>query len=99
MLEHRVDVALVGRHALDEVARDADEALVGLLEPGEHAQRGRLAAPARTEQRQELTGFHFEVDVVHRDGPAEPLGDVDDLDRTRFVAHGVDTVNAAWTNT
>ena len=47
VLEDRVHVALVRRHALHRVAGDADLALVGLLEPREHAERRGLAASGR----------------------------------------------------
>ena len=63
------------------VARDADEALIRLLEAGEEAQRRGLAAARRTQEGQELAGEHFDGDVVDRDRGAEPLGDVDDLHR------------------
>ena len=52
-LEHRVDVAAVGRHVLDRLALEQDVALVGLLEAGDHAQRRRLAAARRPEDREE----------------------------------------------
>ena len=43
-------------------ATDQDLALVGLLEAGDHAQRGGLAAAGRTEQREELALAHLQVD-------------------------------------
>ena len=83
-LEHGVDVALVRRDALHVLAADADEALVGLLEAGEHAQRRGLAAAATgraaTGTRPART---YEVELVDGDHRAEPLGDVGQLDRSR----------------
>ncbi len=87
VLEDRVDVALVGSDALHVLARDPDVALVGLLEPGQHAQGRRLAAPARTEQRQELPRLHVEVEAVDRDHRPEALRDVGELDRPALAAH------------
>ena len=93
-LEDGVDVALVGRNALHVVAADADEALVGLLEPGEHAQRRGLAASRWAEQRQELARLDRQVEPVDRDHRAESLGDVGQLDRAALrhrhlsVGHG-----------
>ena len=71
---------LWGSDALHVLARDADVALVGLLEPGEHAQRRGLAAPARAEQREELAGLDVEVDGVDGDHRTEALGHVGELD-------------------
>ena len=87
VLEHRVHVALVRRHALHVGARDADVALVGLLEAREHPQRRGLAAAARPEEREELAGLHVEVERVDRDRGAEPLGDVGELDRPALAGH------------
>ena len=66
-LEHGVDVALVRRHADDVAAGQHDPARVGLLEAGDHAQRGRLAAPRRAEQREELAPPDLDRHVVDRD--------------------------------
>ena len=60
-LEHRVDVAAVGRHALDRLALEQDLALVGLLEAGDHPQRRRLAAAGRPEDREERAARDVEV--------------------------------------
>ena len=62
----QVDVALVAGHR--------DRALVGVLEPGEAAQQGRLAAAAGPEQGEELVLPDVEADVVDREGLAEALG-------------------------
>ena len=48
-------------------------ALVGLLETGQHSQRGGLATAARAEQRQELAGDDLEVDAVDGDHGAVAL--------------------------
>jgi hypothetical protein len=74
-LEDRVDVALVRRDADGGAAVDLDLALGRLVEAGDHAQRRRLAAAGRAEQRQELAGLHLEVDGVDSDEIAEPLRD------------------------
>ena len=56
------------------------EALVGLLEAGEHAQRRGLAAAGGSEQGEELAGLRREVEAVDGDHRAEALGDVRQLD-------------------
>ena len=53
-LEDHSHVALVGRRPRDVLAVDDDAAGVGLVEAGDEAQRSRLAAPGRAEQRDEL---------------------------------------------
>jgi hypothetical protein len=47
VLEDRVDVARVWRPLADVDAAELDAALVGQLEAGDQAQRGRLARPGR----------------------------------------------------
>ncbi len=64
VLEHRVDVAPVGRHALGRLAEDLDVAGRRLLEAGDQAQAGRLAGAGGAEHGEELAGFDVEVDPV-----------------------------------
>ena len=62
----------------DVAVAEGDPALVGRLEPGEAAQRRRLAAAARAEQDEELALLDLEVEVVHRGRrrlAGEPLGE------------------------
>ena len=54
VLEHHPELALLRRVVDDVPALDLDHAAVGLLEAGEDAQRGRLAAAARAEQAHQL---------------------------------------------
>ena len=81
VLEYGVDVALVRRNTLHELARDADRPSVGLLEAGKHAQGRRLATAGRSEQRQELAGLDGEIDLVDGDDRAEALRHTGQLDR------------------
>src|ERR671914_36362 len=53
VLEHHRDVAVLRRHVVDEVAADEDLARGRLLEPGDHAQRRRLAAARGSDQHDE----------------------------------------------
>ena len=73
-LEDGVDVALVRRGAGDVVAADLHGAGGGVVEAGDHPQRGGLAAARRAQQREELAGRDVEVDVVDDGGAAELLG-------------------------
>ena len=52
-LEHRVDVALVGRQADHVAVAEVDRTRRRLLESADHPQGRRLAAPRRPEQREE----------------------------------------------
>ena len=54
VLEHHRDVAVLGRQLGDVAVADVDRAGGDVLEPGEHAQRGRLAAAGGTDQDEEL---------------------------------------------
>ena len=80
MLEHRVDIALVRRHAGDVLALEADGAFGRGLETRDHPQRGGLAATRRTQHREEFTRCNGEIRVDDRDVILEPFGDMVDLD-------------------
>src|SRR5439155_1212981 len=54
---------------------DRDRAGVGPLEPRDHAQQGRLAAAARSEQGRERAAGDLDRDVVESDEPVEALAD------------------------
>jgi hypothetical protein len=92
-LEHRVDVALVRRHAGDVDPVEQDAARGRLLEPGDQPQGGRLAAAGRPEQREELPAGHRQVDIVDRGRVAvvEPLSQPDELNA---CGHAVISVSA-----
>jgi hypothetical protein len=72
-LEDGVHVAPVRREARNVLTADQDAALVGLLEAGNQAERGRLAAPRGAEQGDELAGRDIEVHCVDRDDLVEAL--------------------------
>ena len=65
VLEHHGDVAILRRHVVDDVAADQDLAAGDVLEPGDHAQRRRLAAARRAHQHHELVVGDIEVDAAH----------------------------------
>ena len=62
--------ALVGRRCVTSSPAQQDAAGVGELEAGQHAQRGRLAAAARPEQREELALADLEARRRRRDSPS-----------------------------
>ena len=64
-LEHHADVALVGAEHGDVAAVDPDLAGARRFEAGDHAQRRRLAAAARPEERDELAAGDGEVEVAN----------------------------------
>src|SRR5262249_12525226 len=70
-LEHHPHVALVGSDAGDVLALDEDPARVRPVEAGDEAQRRRLAAARRSEQRQELALAELDVDALERLEAAE----------------------------
>ena len=80
-LEHHGDVAVLGRHRVDQAVADADLAGGDALEPGDHGEQGGLAAARGADQGDELAGLRFEVDALqHLDG-AEALAQVADGQR------------------
>jgi hypothetical protein len=64
VLEHHRDIAVLGMHVVDALSRDLDVALGDGLEPGDHAQKGGLAAARRPEQHDEGAVRDIEVDAM-----------------------------------
>ncbi len=79
-LEHHAGVALVRGDRGDVLAVDQDLARVVLLEAGQDAQRGGLAAAGRAEQGEQLTGPDGQVEAVQRGGGAEGAAQRAELD-------------------
>ena len=67
VLEDHRDVAVFGRDVVHLLAVDEELAAADLLETGDHAQRGRLAAAARADEHDELLVGHVDVEVLHGD--------------------------------
>src|SRR5205085_758346 len=103
VLEDEADPAALGRVPGHVLLGDQDLALVGPLEPGDHAQEGRLAAAARAEERGQRARRHLERHAVERDEVPEALRDparhdahlVSSLGRNRFIATSVAIAIAA----
>ena len=83
-LEDEGDVALGGAVEGDVVAAEEDAAGGRQLEPGDHAERRRLAAARRPEHDEELAVGDGEVRVADRDELAEGLVQI--LDRISAIA-------------
>jgi hypothetical protein len=64
VLEHHRDVALAGWHVVDHPLTDRQGAVADLLEAGDHAQRGGLAAARRADQHHELAVVDLEVEII-----------------------------------
>ena len=79
-LKHRVDRPPVGAHAGHVPPAHADPAGGRVLEPGDHAQRGGLAAARRADDREELAALDLQVEAAHGDQVAEALLDSRDVD-------------------
>jgi len=87
VLEHHVDRPLVGRHADDRDTADVDGAFRGLLEAGDQAKRGRLAAARGAEKAEKGAFFDAQAHPVDRHHFAESLRGLDELD-IRWVRAG-----------
>jgi hypothetical protein len=57
---------------IERLAADADAAVTGTNQAGEHSKRGRLAGAVRAKEREDFTRRQLERDVVDRDAIAEP---------------------------
>src|SRR5205823_9355508 len=76
-LEDHRDVARARRQIGDVTAVDADRALGGVLQPGDHAKERGLATAGRAHQDEELAALDLERAVVDRaDAAAEDLADL-----------------------
>ncbi len=65
-LEDHRDVALLRREVVDDLVADPELAVGDLLEPGDHAQRGRLAAAGRADEHHQLAVLDREIEVEDR---------------------------------
>ena len=63
-LEDHRDVAILGRHVVDDAIADAEGAAGDLLEAGDHPQAGRLAAARRPDEDHELAVTDLEIKVL-----------------------------------
>jgi hypothetical protein len=72
-LEHRVDVALVGRQAGDVAAAQVHGAVAGFLEPADHAERRGLPAARGAQHAEELALFDVERQIIDRGRIPEQL--------------------------
>ena len=68
-LEDHRDVAIARRDVVDDALADPDDAFGDLLEPRDHAERGRLPAARRTDEHHELLVADLEVHPGHGAGP------------------------------
>jgi hypothetical protein len=62
VLEHHGDVAILRAELVDHAPADRDHAGIRLLQAGDCAQQGALAAAGGADQHGELAGRDFEVD-------------------------------------
>jgi hypothetical protein len=65
VLEHHRDVAVARRQIVHQPVADPDVATGDVLQPRNHAQRRRLAAAGRADQRHELLVGNLEIDVLY----------------------------------
>ena len=65
VLEHHGHVAVLGVYLVHHPPADGDLSARDVLQPGDHAQQGALAAARRADQHHELVVGHFQIDAVH----------------------------------
>jgi hypothetical protein len=75
-LEHHGDVPLRGGQRVDPLLGDQNLTGSCPLQPGDHPERGGLAAARRAQQAEHLAGLHVQIDVVDGDQIAELLGQI-----------------------
>ncbi len=64
-LEHHGDVAVLGRHFVDNPVSNFDLPRGDLLQPGQHAQGSRLPAARGPDENQEFFVINLQVQIVH----------------------------------
>ena len=80
ILEHHGDVALFGRHIVDDALADGDLAAGDAFEPGDHAQKRGLAAARRADQHDEFAIRDIDAHTMEDLGAAIGLARVTNLD-------------------
>ena len=95
VLEDGIDIAREGRGCAHDPTLDAHAAIGGVLEAGDHAKRGRLAASGRTEQGEELAGFDAQRHAIDRDHVTERFPDLQQFHVGGGV-HGVHPLLRRW---
>ena len=85
LLEHRIDLPLLGRQLRDVRAIKQDAAAVRQLEAPDQPQRRRLPAPRRPEKRHELIFMNGEVEILDDLPPVKRF--VDALQAQQFFFH------------
>src|ERR1700722_13009219 len=70
VLEHHGHITVARTYVIDDFAADFDVARIGVLEPGDRAQKGALAAPRRSDQHGEFAVRDVEIDAPGRLEPA-----------------------------
>ena len=88
VLEHGVDVAVVGRHGRHVLAVEQHLPAIGRVEARHQPQARGLARARGPEHREELAGLDGERHVVDRAHVAEDARDAAELDRRRHATTG-----------
>ena len=83
-LEHHAEVAVARLQIVDHASVDADFARARILEAGDHAQRGGLAAAGRSDEDDEFAVLDGEVQILHRVHRAERFVEIDEFDARHF---------------
>jgi hypothetical protein len=94
VLEDHRDVAVLRRQPVDDAVGDADLAAGDVLEPGDHPQRGRLAAAGRADQDDELAVGDLEVQVGDSLRPVRV--DLRDLFESDLCHERRESITIAW---
>ncbi len=75
-LEHHGDIAILRVEIVDDAAADIKRAASDGFEPGDHPQKGGLAAAGRTDQHDELAVVDLEIDAMDDVDGAIALADI-----------------------
>ena len=74
VLEDQAKASLLRRQSIHHATVDANFAVIGFDEPGDHRERRGLSAARWPEQRKEFVRLPSEVELLHRRGPVKAFG-------------------------
>ena len=63
-LEHHGDVAVLGRHVVDDAPADLDGTVACAIQPGDDVEQRGLAAAGRSDQHGEFAALDIEIDAL-----------------------------------
>ena len=94
LLEHSVDVSLMGRHVVDTVTHEDHIALIGVDKSADDPQSSCFAAAGRAKKGYKLIVMDIQTDVVQNHFSVKGLGDIFQFDYFLHVSFLLSQIQA-----